>query len=451
MFWSIGPLTQSLWCLFRFRDGVLEQKYAEQSRAYYMHPARVHFYVRIVFNLIDAVSFFPLTEDTFPFFMAYVALAGLAALCLALSHGSLTVRHHALLFHCAFCCCVMVATSCLNPLLTEMDIRVLARYWLPPGGHLLLSTAQGSTAMMDAEFRAMFSAKYARSVFRTALINTTLPWTILAVNGLNPLTLFTQAFTTAALVVSIVLTPYFPPINLAFNLFTLASCALSYLALSIVIERFRRVAFLADRLLEQELHTSQTADNILNHTLKNTLADVAGIIEMYLAGAHDRSTLEDAITSLRRGMKSCRQRQVYLKLVAGEYTPVLNEVRLKEFGESLLAGRAVRGQFPDLTVYLDQMLCSLILENALSNAFKHGDPRSPDVEFTIAVEPSPLPRSASNPRTETDARVTLTVSNAADPLAAPLTEERAAQLLSGQAAAAAQPREVRPVLSDRLG
>eukprot|EP00667_Euglena_gracilis_P012157 EG_transcript_12466 len=416
-----------------------------------MHAARVHFYVRIVLNLIDAVSYVPLTEDNFPFFGAYVALVGLAALCLALSHGSTTVQHHALLFHCAFCCCVMVVTGCLNPLLTEMHTRVLTRHWLPTGGHLLLSTAQGSTETMDAEFRATFSAKYARSVFRTALINTTLPWTILAVNGLNPLTLFTQAFTATALVVGMVLTPYFPLINIAFSLFSLTTLALSYLALSSMVERFRRAAFLADRLLEQELHVSQTADSILNHTLKNTLADVAGIIEMYLAGAQDRSTLEDAIASLRRGMKSCRQRQVYLKLVAGEYTPVLNAVRLPEFGEGLLAGRGVRSRFPDLAVFLDQTLCSLILENALSNAFKHGDPHGPDVELMIAVEPSPLPRSAATPRTETDARVTLTVSNAADPLAAPLTEERVAKLLSGQAAAAAQPREVRPVLSDRLG
>lgn len=32
--------------------------------------------------------------------------------------------------------------------------------------------------------------------------------------------------------------------------------------------------FLSETLLGRELHTSQTADSILNHVLKNTLADV---------------------------------------------------------------------------------------------------------------------------------------------------------------------------------
>ena len=37
--------------------------------------------------------------------------------------------------------------------------------------------------------------------------------------------------------------------------------------------------------------------------------------------------------------------QLYLKLVAGEYVPAQNVVHLREFGEQLVAGRAVRGEF----------------------------------------------------------------------------------------------------------
>jgi len=36
---------------------------------------------------------------------------------------------------------------------------------------------------------------------------------------------------------------------------------------------------------------------------------------------------------------------VYLKLVAEEYVPVENAVNLREVGEQLVAGRAVRGEF----------------------------------------------------------------------------------------------------------
>eukprot|EP00668_Euglena_longa_P010730 GGOE01013007.1.p1 GENE.GGOE01013007.1~~GGOE01013007.1.p1 ORF type:complete len:560 (-),score=116.12 GGOE01013007.1:676-2355(-) len=290
----------------------------------------------------------------------------------------------------------------------------------------------------------------AQQCITIAMNDCTAPWTLLAISGLNPLTLFTQAFTVIALVVAICLTPSVSPLVLGFTFFNLGVAALAYLSMSVVVERFRRSMFLSEVLLARELHASQTADSILNHTLKNTLADVAGIIEMFLAGAQERGTLEDAMACLRRGMKSCRERQVYLKLVGGEYTPVVNEVHLQEFGESLIVGRAVTGRFPDMAIQLDQMLCNLILENALSNAFKHGDPQGPDVQFHIEVEPSPLPQPQPSSQSEAAVRVTFTVSNAANPLRPVLTEEVVTKLLSGQVADA-QPQEVKPVLSDRIG
>ena len=44
---------------------------------------------------------------------------------------------------------------------------------------------------------------------------------------------------------------------------------------------------------------------------------------MVLAGALESRTLADCIVSLRRGIRSCKERHVYLQLVSGQYTPVL--------------------------------------------------------------------------------------------------------------------------------
>lgn len=48
---------------------------------------------------------------------------------------------------------------------------------------------------------------------------------------------------------------------------------------------------------------------------------MAANIEVYLDGSGHKSTLEDSVASLRRGMMACKERQVYLKLVSGEYVP----------------------------------------------------------------------------------------------------------------------------------
>ena len=49
------------------------------------------------------------------------------------------------------------------------------------------------------------------------------------------------------------------------------------------------------------------ADSILNHTLKNTLADVAGNIEIYLAGMATSDILQDGIQVLASSPQLCFQ------------------------------------------------------------------------------------------------------------------------------------------------
>ena len=56
---------------------------------------------------------------------------------------------------------------------------------------------------------------------------------------------------------------------------------------------------------------------------------------------------------------------------------MLQPVRLVEFAAELTSGRQVELDVCNLTVLLDVTLFGLILENALSNAIKHGCPQVP--------------------------------------------------------------------------
>ena len=152
----------------------------------------------------------------------------------------------------------------------------------------------------------------------------------------------------------------------------------------------RRRSFLLEYCFQTALETavaaSRQADSILNHTLKNTMGDAAGNIEMFLDEV-DSSTdvvyLRQSWASLRGGMRACQHRQAYLHLAAQKYKISLHPVALLEFATEVTSGRQVRLNVPNVTVLLDPTLCGLIFDNVLNNAFKHGHSVNPDVELTI--------------------------------------------------------------------
>ena len=153
-------------------------------------------------------------------------------------------------------------------------------------------------------------------------------------------------------------------------------------------------------VLQFAVEASRKADSILNHTLKNTMADAVGDIDMFLqktAANIDVTHPRQAAAALRRGMRQCGHRQAYLQLAAHRYQVVLQPVDLKAFASELMPGRQVTLDLCELTVMLDVTLCSLILENALSNAFKHGCPQDRAVRLTITAASS---NSATSSATE---------------------------------------------------
>jgi hypothetical protein len=222
---------------------------------------------------------------------------------------------------------------------------------------------------------------------------------------------------------------------------------IAYLVCNIVsVTRGRRRGFMLERsfqaALQMAVEASRTADSILNHTLKNTMADAAGDIEMFL-DTHESSSasvqhLRQSLASLRKGMRSCRHRQAYLQLAAQRYKVALIPVNLAEFVSELTSGRPVLVDFPRMTVLIDPTLCSLILDNTLSNAFKHGHPESPDVRLTIACTPNPLGSARS---------LHITVSNVANPDRPSVTPDYVQQVLSGETQRSASTS----AMSDHIG
>eukprot|EP00670_Eutreptiella_braarudii_P010244 CAMPEP_0174315012 /NCGR_PEP_ID=MMETSP0810-20121108/6004_1 /TAXON_ID=73025 ORGANISM="Eutreptiella gymnastica-like, Strain CCMP1594" /NCGR_SAMPLE_ID=MMETSP0810 /ASSEMBLY_ACC=CAM_ASM_000659 /LENGTH=704 /DNA_ID=CAMNT_0015424259 /DNA_START=55 /DNA_END=2169 /DNA_ORIENTATION=+ len=257
--------------------------------------------------------------------------------------------------------------------------------------------------------------------------------------------------------------------------------ALSRSAASLVIVMFfaglcarhsllSRCSFFSEQSFETALNVavqaSRKADSILNHKLKNTMADAVGDIDMFIEDVEKVGNvnpqlvvqLKQAGASLRRGMKSCRHRQVYLQLAANDYKLSLQPVHLQKFAMELTTGRHVRLFAEDVLVLIDPVLCELIVDNLISNAFVHGHPNDPDVEFRAMLRPmltaeenrrhnnnapgerlfsgtsDPIVLDGNDPRSSLQRmRLTLLVSNAKNPARPEVTEDYVKDVVSGKA------------------
>eukprot|EP00668_Euglena_longa_P037468 GGOE01048242.1.p1 GENE.GGOE01048242.1~~GGOE01048242.1.p1 ORF type:complete len:870 (-),score=250.93 GGOE01048242.1:117-2534(-) len=173
---------------------------------------------------------------------------------------------------------------------------------------------------------------------------------------------------------------------------------------------------------------SEQADTVLNHILKNTMADAAACIQLYADGKASQVSpdLSQAVTCLARGMQWCRKRHVLLRMSAGDYLPAMHPVSLGEFGEQLVRGRAVISSFPNQVVLLDEVLCDILLDNALNNAFRHGDPVDPQVQFLMELSPLEEPTNSGQ------RQLTFFISNRACPNRPRITPDLVHTLLSGR-------------------
>eukprot|EP00667_Euglena_gracilis_P003747 EG_transcript_3761 len=211
-----------------------------------------------------------------------------------------------------------------------------------------------------------------------------------------------------ALVASIYVSPAMPASGRDFMMMTIAPGVISFFQCT-QISKMRRKNFEAKYLLQEALskeadalqkardlemlqkEASQKADSILNHILKNIMADAAGTIELFMAGVSGKGELllDQAIECLHRGMRWCKHRQAILRVASHAYTPRLVPVCLEDLGKDLAQGRQIATRFLDGTFFLDKTLVSIVLDNAINNAYRHGNPTDPQVRFTMSLCPLP--------------------------------------------------------------
>eukprot|EP00667_Euglena_gracilis_P001655 EG_transcript_1655 len=410
--WHGGPHTHGLLRLYRFRDQDMEQAYCEEANSRSVRAVYLHSCGMVLFSVVNCASFAGgrLTAGFWLYFATCVA----AILLALVVHFVPLARRNVIPAQAAF--------SCLLGCLLSAMIPVQYASWaedaeaLRPVGYPLAVTDH----LLD----------YVRVILARQSILYCWVWVMvqcvpLALAGLRVWTIVAYSCTFVAFVSLTFLCPV--TITGVVNCVILTLCGLlAFALLSSVLERSRRCYFLAQSQLAQELHASQLADSVLNHTLKNILADVAANLEVFLAGAADHSLLEDSVACLRRGMRSCKDRQVYLKLTAGNYQPTLKPVRLSRLAQQVGMGRPIMVQAPRTTVLVDTILLSLVLENAISNAFRHGSPKNPDVHLTIIEEPEVVPGKPGY------RRYRFTITNAVHPDRPRLTPAYVQDLLAGK-------------------
>ena len=120
----------------------------------------------------------------------------------------------------------------------------------------------------------------------------------------------------------------------------------------------------------------------------------------------DVSELTTATRCLQKGLQWCQGRQMLLALAAGQYVPTREHVSLPEFAAAVVQGRSVAVDVDPVRVSIDPLLCKLVVENALSNAVKHGHPGDPEVCLSMKLAEAATGRAC---------RLSCTVTNRANP------------------------------------
>ena len=137
-----------------------------------------------------------------------------------------------------------------------------------------------------------------------------------------------------------------------------------------------------------DLNQVEQIRNILNQYLHNRMVDAEGEVQMFLSkypGPEEMgASLLQCITSRRRRIDRCKHRHAPLKRAATNCVPGFKLVHIHEFGTLYALGRhlATKG-FVLVSAHSNIVITSMILEKRMSNAFKHGCPRSLDVSCTI--------------------------------------------------------------------
>ena len=431
---------QSIWKAFRFKSPDKEELFVKRYESSLVGALQIWCLTHLFFAVTIPCTFIP-WQVAWGFYLAYVPNAVIAAVAFC----SVTFIPRALKYTPLIISVAVFLMTMASALTVHLHTQVWLQHAYSTGLDLvvpLVNTPQAK-AQLDWYLRDKVSA----SVLNALLAFQMPQMMLLAFVGLYQSTTVATILMPVGFILTVVLSPEVPITVVLLRGATFIIFASFLLAImtsvtigrrhSFSMERFSeaslRQSVEASRALEVATEASRKADSILNHTLKNTMADAAGEIDLFLEnGPCDEvacAPLRQSVASLRRGMRSCRHRQAYLQLVAHQYTPSLQPVGLVNFVNDLTAGRHMKLDVKDFTACFDATLCSLILDNAISNAFKHGHPKTPNVQLTIKdVLPESGPRSLPEPAV----RLKFIITNDINPARPKITEDYVNKVLYGR-------------------
>ena len=384
----------TLWQAYRFKDATLEDLFQQQHQETAVRVGHFWCLVSLVVSVAHALLYLPKGYEP-AYYLSCIPNGAIALICLA---------------------CVSYARKSAPAILSIAAILIGVSQGFQVWFMSKACLAEAQTTSLDLVYDVLGSTHPA--AFRQLQDYTELRTALSLLNAHTALMIF-QLVPLAyvgfykSVAAAVLLTPMaFTVVLICGQLVPVSDgpflgfvCVLAVLFLFGLLARqswHSRCLFFSERSFETALEVavkaSRQADSVLHHKLKNIMVDAAGNIEVFLDSDHANGVstddLKQSAAMLRQGMKSCRHRQMYLRLEAQSYKRSLQKVSLQSHAEELTAGRSVRSDVDNVTVLIDPVLCETILESLVSNAFAHGSKPDPDVQLQITTQPvlNPLSR-----------------------------------------------------------
>ena len=457
---SATTAMRSCWKHYRFKDCELETKFKDRYQQSVVRPAQVWCLLQILLQILSVVGY--LSQNFEPgYYWSHLPLFLIALVCVVLvtfapKHATEIISVAVVLAVASQGLSVHLTTSAL---VRDAEANALKNVFEVLKATNLIAADELQQYLVRTTAACMTNLQCAFS-FPQLLV--------LAYVGFSEPTTLALVLMPVVFGIVVCVSPLVPNDIVFSRSLACLVCAIFFGGLAARHSLLSRCSFFSERsfetALEVSVQASRKADSILNHKLKNTMADAVGDIDIFVEDAENGGNvdpqsvdrLKQAAASLRRGMKSCRHRQVYLQLVANNYKPSPQPVHLQKFAMELTTGRHVRLFAEDVLVLIDPVLCELILDNLISNAFAHGHPIDPDVEFRALLRPTSTSgedrrqnsyaleeRPGSSDTAARDGsppggspqrmRLTILVSNAKNPARPAVTEDYVRDVVSGKA------------------
>ena len=436
---------RSFWKGYRFHDTEKEQQFQNRYLPDLLRFCQVWCVINVAFSVLTPFS---TTSYDFSFALYLAHVPGIATYLglLILVSCFPSSRRHILFWVSA--ATVLTAAS-RGSLVHFQSGALLCHHFQDELGEVMKEVSDNMVAMDQLE--SFLGRRTIISVLNAQLAMVILNFLLLACAGFAQSTLWSCVLQPVVFLAGLLMSP---DVRMHMSVVPVR-CGGLFIAYVLLLVRMRsdsltrRRTFILQRYFQVALgkavESSRKADSILNHTLKNYMADGAGEIELFLDRVDGEdpmyAELHSATISLQRGMRACRQRQAYLQLTSGDYRLSLHPVELETFAKQITAGRAMTTEVPSLRVLLDCTLLGLIFDNAISNAFKHGHTEHPDVKLAI--------QNMANVQEQPEQLVMLSfrVTNMANPQRPPLTQEYISNVLAGKG------QQGRPTsaISDQIG